>query len=184
MRFSKTYIFVLSAALFAYSCRHKKDLVKKDKEPTKQNNTSNNNPASNPLKDKLGLTNKEIKASKLYSFINDWYGVPYKYGGCQKTGVDCSCFADNLYKDVYHQKLGRTAGEIYKECDKVKLERIKEGDLVFFKINSSSISHVGVYLKDNKFVHASTSKGVMISDLNETYYKKYFYTAGRLKESI
>lgn len=158
-------------------------MAKKDKDPVKHENNSKANDSS-PLKEKLGLTNKEIKSSKLYTFINDWYGVPYKYGGCQKTGVDCSCFADNLYKDVYHRKLGRTAGEIYKECDKIKTDHIKEGDLVFFKINSSNISHVGVYLKNNKFVHASTSKGVMISDLTETYYKKYFYSAGRLKESI
>ena len=63
------------------------------------------------------------------------------------------------------------------------MEKIKQGDLLFFKTNGNSISHVGVYLKNNKFVHASTSKGVMINDLEETYYKKYFYSAGRLKHT-
>jgi lipoprotein Spr len=173
----KTLILILSLSLGFTSCRHNKDLAKHSgKEDLKHSE-------SNPLKEKLGLTNKEIRESKLYRFVNDWYGVPYKYGGCQKSGVDCSCFTDILYETVYGTKTGRTAGEIYKECDKVHSDKMRQGDLVFFKINSSSISHVGVYLKDNKFVHASTSKGVIISDLNETYYKKYFYAAGRLKHA-
>ena len=63
-------------------------------------------------------------------------------------------------------------------------EELKEGDLVFFKINSKSISHVGVYLGDDKFAHASSSKGVMISNLNEAYWKRYYYKGGRLIESL
>jgi murein DD-endopeptidase / murein LD-carboxypeptidase len=138
----------------------------------------------NPLEQKLGLSKKEIKHSKLYSFVNDWYGTPYKYGGCQKTGVDCSCFTDILYENVYGTKTARTAGEIYKSCDKINPDKLKEGDLLFFITSGKSISHVGVFLKNEKFVHASTSKGVIISDLKEPYYKKTFYSAGRLKHSL
>jgi lipoprotein Spr len=61
---------------------------------------------------------------------------------------------------------------------------LKEGDLVFFKIGSKSISHVGVYIGDNKFAHASSSKGVMISNLNDSYWQRYFYKGGRILESI
>jgi lipoprotein Spr len=63
-------------------------------------------------------------------------------------------------------------------------EELKEGDLVFFKINSRAISHVGVYLGDNKFAHASSSRGVMISNLNEPYWRRYYYKGGRLLQSI
>lgn len=176
-------VFVIMFTLLVnYACRHKKELTKKNtvvkKDETKKDISVK---PANPVQEKLGVSNKEIKNNKLYAFVNDWYGVPYKYGGCLKTGVDCSCFTDNLYEKVYGIKLGRTAGDIYKECKKISLDSIKEGDLVFFITNGKSISHVGVYLKDNKFVHSSTSKGVMISDLNEAYYKKCFYAAAKLK---
>jgi murein DD-endopeptidase / murein LD-carboxypeptidase len=171
------HLVIFTLALFTFSCRHKKDLTKSD------DSKHTTNP-SHPLSEKLGVSKKEINHNKLYSFVDDWYGSPYKYGGCQKTGVDCSCFADNLYDKVYGVKIGRTAGEIYKACDKVKTDHLKQGDFVFFITNGKSISHVGVYLKDNKFAHASTSKGVIVSDLNETYYKKYFHSAGRLRQTL
>lgn len=133
------------------------------------------------LSQKIGIAEKDMSNKKLYRFVNDWYGAPYKFGGCQKSGVDCSCFANALYKDVYNKALGRSSRDIYKTCEKITTSSLKEGDFVFFKINSQDVSHVGVYLTNNKFVHASTSKGVIVNDLNDTYYKKYFFTAGRLK---
>lgn len=171
-----TICLFFSILLFGYGCRHKKSTVKTiTTTPTKV--VSN----SEAFKTKMGISNKDIKENKLYKFINDWYGVPYKYGGCEKTGVDCSCFTINLFNEVYSKKMPRTAGEIYKECEKTTLEKITEGDLIFFKINSKTISHVGVYLKDNMFVHSSTSKGVLVNSLTETYYQKYFYTGAKLK---
>jgi len=127
----------------------------------------------------LGVNEKDIRDKKLYEFVGEWYGVPYKYGGCSKSGTDCSCLTINLYSSVYHKQLPRSADDMAKACDKVKESKAEEGDMVFFKINSKTVSHVGVVLKNNKFVHASTSKGVLISDLNEAYYKKYFYCFGR-----
>lgn len=132
------------------------------------------------MEELLGLSPREIKKSQLYSFIQDWYGVPYRYGGCKKSGVDCSCFTNILYEEVYHKKLVGNAADLYKDARKISLEKAKEGDLVFFKINVSYVSHVGVLLRDNHFVHASTSKGVIVSSLNEAYYKKYFHSAGRI----
>lgn len=174
--------FLLFTLLVNVSCRHKKELTRENtvvkKDEAKKEKPVTTSPT---VQEKLGLSNKEVKNSKLFLFINDWYGVPYKYGGCQKTGIDCSCFTDNLFQYVYGKKLGRTTGEIYKECEKIKLNKLIEGDLVFFITNGRSISHVGVYLRDNKFVHSSTTKGVIISDLNETYYKKCFYTAAKVK---
>lgn len=177
MRFSGLKIIsVFCILLIGYGCRHKKDSVKTVTKAKVEVKTG-----SVAFKEKMGLTNKEIKDSKLYSFISDWYGAPYKYGGCEKTGVDCSCFTINLFDKVYGKKMPRTAGEIYKECEKLNIDSAQEGDLVFFKINSNSITHVGVYLRDKKFVHASTTRGVLVNSLSETYYSKYFYSAGKLK---
>ncbi len=164
-------VFFSCCLMIMVSCRQKKDMIKTDSKVT-----------SNAFKDKLGLSNSDIKKNKLYSFINDWYGVPYKFGGCQKTGVDCSCFSSNLYESVYSKKLPRTATDIYSACEKINLEKAKEGDFVFFKIKSSSISHVGIYLGNNQFVHASSSRGVIVNSLSEDYYKKYFFSAGKLKK--
>jgi cell wall-associated NlpC family hydrolase len=127
----------------------------------------------------LSVKESDIRDKKLYRFVCEWYGTPYKYGGCDKRGTDCSCFTSILVSSVYKKQLPRTAGEIYQSCEKVK--SVKEGDLVFFKTNGKSVSHVGVFLRNNKFVHASTSKGVVINDLNDSYYKKSFYGYGRLK---
>lgn len=184
---------VLTVIVFSASCKHRtKELAgvpkNKSKRESKTIPPANGNTVTiakegTPvLEQKLGLSSKEIKNSKLYSFVNEWYNTPYKYGGCQKTGVDCSCFADILYEEVYGYKLARTAGDMFNACNKISAEDAKEGDLFFFKINGDKISHVGVLLKRNFFVHSSTSKGVIISSLDEAYYKKYFFCAGRPKK--
>ena len=180
--------------LFCIACKHKqkqvtgikKEVVKKQEVKPKQHGgnkaPSGNSPLiSNDLQQKLGLSSREIKENKLYSFINEWYGVPYKYGGCQKTGVDCSCFTNILYEKIYSKKISRSAAEKYNQCDKISYEDAKEGDLFFFKIGGNSVTHVGVFLKNKYFVHSSTSKGVIINNLEEAYYKKYFFCAGKMK---
>jgi lipoprotein Spr len=82
---------------------------------------------------------------------------------------------------VYDKKIARSAADIFKDCDPISIERAVTGDLVFFKIGGKNISHVGVYIKDKLFVHASNSRGVIINSLNEAYYKKYFFSAGKMK---
>lgn len=129
----------------------------------------------------LGVEPSKIDNIKLYSFIDDWYGIPYKYGGKSKSGVDCSGFTNILYREVYNKPLQGSAASLYELCKPVKRDDLEEGDLVFFKINGDKISHVGVYLQNNKFVHASSKKGIMISDLDETYFRKYFFKGGRPK---
>jgi len=176
------YIFLFF--LFAVSCKHKEvQVTPYNKQKVKQHDTAKTKiSSSNPVEQKMGMTSKQIKASKLYSFIDDWYGVPYKYGGCQKSGVDCSCFASVLCEKMYHQTLARSAGDIFKQCRQIGINDAREGDLCFFKIGGNQISHVGVYLKEKLFVHASVSKGVIINSLDEAYYKKYFFSAGRVKQ--
>lgn len=147
----------------------------------KSESTQKTNPtAHSELAKKLGISDKEVKNNKLYSFINDWYGVPYKFGGCQKNGVDCSCFVSILNEEVYNKNVPRTADEMFKKSKKISLNEAKSGDLVFFKINGNTVSHVGVVLIKNNFAHSSTSKGVIVNNIDEAYYKKYFFCAGRI----
>jgi cell wall-associated NlpC family hydrolase len=183
-----TLIFLLA---FGVSCKHKEKqssaaktkIAKKEKKRAQlqsHEHEEKHAEAYTALR-KAGFGEKEIKQERLLSFISEWYGAPYKYSGCQKSGVDCSCFANILYEQVYGKKISRTASDMYKECDKLSPADAQEGDLFFFRIGGNSITHVGVYLRNNYFIHASTSKGVMINSISEAYYQKYFYCAGRLR---
>ncbi|MFM7015013.1 MAG: C40 family peptidase [Bacteroidota bacterium] len=120
----------------------------------------------------------------LYDTLEIWLGTPYRSAGNSKLGVDCSGFVTCMYNRVYGLKLnGRRCSEIYNEVDKVSKDDLQEGDIVFFKIRHSQVSHVGLYLGNDKFIHSSTSNGVIISDLKEDYYQRYFWGGGRLKQS-
>jgi cell wall-associated NlpC family hydrolase len=128
----------------------------------------------------VGVSKNEIKNVKLYAFIDQWYGVNYKYGGISKSGVDCSGFCTVLYAEIYHKHIKRTTAALARESKKVSKKNLKEGDLVFFTIEKKKNAHVGVYLMNNKFVHASSSKGVLISSLTNPYYIKTYNKGGRL----
>lgn len=120
------------------------------------------------------LSNKE-----LYKLIQNWWGTPYKIGGMTQRGVDCSAFVQTVIAGAYEIALPRTAREQKDVCKAIDRSELREGDLVFFNTRGG-VSHVGIYLHNNKFVHASTSGGVTISDLNETYWAGRFLGAGRV----
>lgn len=132
----------------------------------------------------MGVAVSATSNVKLYQFVYDWLGTPYRLGGDTERGIDCSGFAYQLYDKVFNTVIGNNSRNIFSMVNPVNKEELKEGDLVFFKINSRAISHVGVYLGNDKFAHASSSRGVMISNLNEAYWKRYYYKGGRLIESI
>lgn len=158
----------------------------KEKSPEKEKPKEKESPAkvnSNLVEryaKELGVESKDLKNPILYEYIDGWIGVPYKYAGNDKKGVDCSGFVNAVYLDVYKKTLPRSALDIVRECEEVKKDELREGDMVFFDISGRN-SHVGIYLVNGKFVHASTSKGVIISDLQQSYYLKYWGRAGRLK---
>lgn len=164
-----TFILLISIVLLACSSQ---------KEITKENEDTY-------ILDKyaqiLATPKSEITNVSLYTFIDGWIGTKYKYGGLSKTGVDCSGFCNVLYLEIYNKQLERRAVDIAKSIKKVNKNKLQEGDLVFFTISSKKNSHVGIYLKNNKFVHASTSKGVIISSLDNPYYKKTYNKGGRLQ---
>lgn len=117
----------------------------------------------------------------LYYQVYDWVGTKYKYAGRTKKGIDCSGFVSAVYKNTYCINLLGGSKDIWPTVKPIEKTDLKEGDILFFKIKKGQISHVGVYLGNDKFAHASVHSGVIISDLNEDYYKKYFFKGGRVQ---
>lgn len=128
----------------------------------------------------FGVDICQILDVDLYSSIENWLGTPYRYAGKSLQGIDCSAFVNKVYENAYCYLLTGNSADLFKQVTHLKKDELREGDLVFFKINRKTISHVGVYLGGDKFAHASLSKGVVISDLNQPYYKKYFVNGGRV----
>ncbi len=129
----------------------------------------------------MSIEPAELQNEKLYNFIEEWYGVEHVMGGCDKTGIDCSAFVKKLYEDVFGMELTRSSREQYEACEHLKrVSALNEGDLVFFKTAGRHISHVGVYLHNDYFVHASNNKGIVISSLKEEYWQKHFVGAGKV----
>lgn len=115
--------------------------------------------------------------------IDRWWGVRYCIGGSTENCIDCSAYTQILMREVFKVSLPRTAQEQYNQAQRVELEDLQEGDLVFFSTGGGrSISHVGIYLQNNKFTHASTSGGVTITDLNDKYWSPKFRGGGRFQQ--
>jgi len=121
---------------------------------------------------------ERVQNVPLYQSIDDWYGTPYKYGGSTKNGVDCSAFVQTIFSSAFAISLPRTAREQYNVTHHISRTELQEGDLLFFN-TQGGISHVGIYLQNNKFVHASVN-GVTITDMFEPYYVRHFVAAGRV----
>ena len=155
---------------------------------TKKTTTTYKPGTSRPVKipDEWRTLDISLSASdnkKLYREIKGWLGTPYQYAGNTKRGVDCSGFVHQIYKAVYKKTIERNSAKIFeKNCKLIDVDDLREGDLVFYctSRNTKKINHVGIYLKDNKFAHASSSSGVKISDITEDYFINHFYAAGRV----
>lgn len=130
----------------------------------------------------LDVPVEEMIDHKMLELLESWYGTRYRMGGTDKTGVDCSAFVQSFMIGMYGLMLPRTSAEQYSQCKRIQKKQLQEGDLVFFRTQRrKGVSHVGIYLRNNKFVHASTSSGVMISDLDDEYFSKRYVGAGRYK---
>ena len=171
------YLLLVGITLFYTSCKSKKILTDASKSRAVTSGSLTERYASI-----LNVKEKELDNGKLYRFIDSWMGVPHRSGGMDKNGVDCSGFTSILEKEIYFRSVPRTAKSMAEIVKRKYEEDLKEGDLVFFDFQGQKFSHVGVYLHNNKFVHASTSKGVIISDLKDPWYYKYFSRGGSIKD--
>lgn len=131
------------------------------------------------------LLNTEVESlpnKALLESVDTWYGVRYRTGGNTKNGIDCSGFTVAVYAAVYGINLPRVSREQYRISRKISTTELQEGDLLFFNTRGSGVSHVGVYLGNNKFIHSTVSKGVMVNGLFEPYYLQRFLGAGRIDD--
>jgi cell wall-associated NlpC family hydrolase len=130
---------------------------------------------------KLRMQFATSKNKDLIQTVAGWLGTPYSYGRGSKNGTDCSGFVTSIYRDVYGIKLSRSSQSMYQDVKRVKKDNLRTGDLVFFKRGPKQpIFHVGIYLKNGKFIHSATSGGVMVSSLQEPFYRKNYYAGGRV----
>lgn len=142
-------------------------------------------PTPKELSKKLGIRVTNNDYLYLYTEASEWIGTPHRMGGNSKRGVDCSGFVAIVQKRVYGRNLKRSSADMLKyNCQKINRGKLKEGDLVFFRTGKGKKkipNHVGIYLKGDKFIHTSTSNGVIISSLSEPYYLRSWITGGRIK---
>lgn len=131
----------------------------------------------------LDVPVETINDAKMFDFIESWYGAKYRYGGNEKSGVDCSGFSKIFVSEIYNINVPRTSATQFEQSKRISKDELQEGDLVFFRTSGRrrGISHVGIYLRNNKFVHASTSLGVTINDLDDAYYLSTYAGAGRIR---
>ena len=136
-----------------------------------------------PVPHKLSSSSVDTEMGRrLVSEARKWLGVPYSYGGNSRKGVDCSGMVVAVYRDAASLKLPRSSADQHRYCRDISRKDLEAGDLVFFKGSSKGkVSHVGIYIGDNKMIHASSSRGVIVSDLAEKYYISHYHASGRVE---
>jgi murein DD-endopeptidase / murein LD-carboxypeptidase len=127
------------------------------------------------------IIGEQVSNGKLFKTVDLFMGTPYKYGGKDLSGIDCSGLVTAIYRDALGETLVGPSYTMYEKVKSVKTDELYEGDLVFFKIKSNRVSHVGIYLANRKFIHSSSSKGVIISSLDDKYYSTYYIGGGRIE---
>ncbi|UPL49387.1 C40 family peptidase [Hymenobacter sublimis] len=143
--------------------------------------TASDSVAYNKAAHQLGIEATYTADQSLLETVVSWLGTPYRYGSNSKSGTDCSGFVTRVFKEAYGITLQRSSRSMFSSVKHVQKDEMQTGDLVFFRRGPGQpIYHVGIYLKDGKFVHSATNGGVMVSSLNQAYYSRNFYAAGRV----
>ncbi len=117
--------------------------------------------------------------SKLYAHLEEWHGVPHRDGGMGKQGIDCSGFTALTLRRLFDVRLPRTTSQQANSGTTISRLQLRPGDLVFFKIRMG-VRHVGIYVEEQKFMHASKSRGVMLSRLDNPYWLEHYWQARRV----
>ncbi|WP_198304985.1 NlpC/P60 family protein [Arcobacter vandammei] len=147
--------------------------------PVNKNLNVNKTKKLDVFNSKINYTSKQAKINdNLFDFYTNWEGVRYKLGGTSKSGIDCSGFVQKALKEKFNLTLPRSTGEQAQIGKSINKNELQMGDLVFFKTGKTN--HVGIYIEDGKFMHASTKIGVTISELDNTYFAKSYWKAQRV----
>lgn len=179
MKLSRYPVLILSFFAFALilsSCKSKKAILKGQPGEVVKPQTF----ISDKYAEILGVDKSQIQNGRLYNFIEEWMGTPYKFGGQDKDGIDCSGLAQILQQQVYGINIPRMTSLQINVIKRKYEEDLTEGDLVFFDFDGKKFSHVGIYLQNGYIVHASTRRGVMIVKLHDPSMYKYFSRAGSI----
>ena len=154
------------------------DIVRED--DRKVDLTTESDYLKHPPKNIIDDTPSGISRDKMLLDIISFLKVPYRYGGSTRDGIDCSAFTSLIFASVASVALPRSASEQYRVGDRIAKPRLRFGDLVFFHTRGRRVSHVGIFLENDIFVHASVSEGVTFSSLESKYYKTRYAGARRV----
>jgi lipoprotein Spr len=122
----------------------------------------------------------EGKDAPIDKTVASWLGTPYRYGGMSKAGVDCSGLVGMIYRELGYDLLPRSSKEMQQTGSHVPLTQIRKGDLLFFRNGRKHVDHVGMYLDNDRFIHASSKLGVILSSINDDHYRSRFIEARRI----
>jgi probable lipoprotein NlpC len=174
-RYLKQFLLLFAGAIILSSCHTKKAVMKGEAGEIVQPQAS----IAEKYAAIMGIGKNDIQNGRLYNFIELWTGTPYKFGGQDKDGIDCSGLVQLLEQQVYNINLPRITYQQVAVIKRKYEEELKEGDLVFFDFDGKQFSHVGVYLQNGYIVHASSTKGVIVVPLHGSMYK-YFSRGGSI----
>lgn len=179
-RYDKQCLLFFMAMVILSACHTKKAILKGEAGEIVKPQTS----IAEKYADIMGVDKSDITNGRLYNFIELWAGTPYKFGGLDKDGVDCSGLALLLEQQVYGITIPRITYQQVAIIKRKYEDELKEGDLVFFDFDGKPFSHVGIYLQNGYIVHASSTKGVMIVKLRSPSMYKYFSRAGSITDAV
>ncbi|WP_273398329.1 NlpC/P60 family protein [Actinobacillus porcinus] len=175
-------VILLTSVLFLAACSASpkqagggsaSEMTQNDAELTALIGTLKTNRPNFPL---ITSTSSKAGVQNLAKVYNQWAGTRYRMGGTTRQGIDCSAFMQETFAAAFGMSLPRSTSEQRYLGRQIQKHQLQQGDLVFFRKNS----HVGVYIGNNKFMHASTSQGVTISSLDENYWARTYTQSRRI----
>ena len=169
---------IISLVVIAASCHGPKHAVS-----TSGEKTTDTRPTGTATSKASRDEPDRVVADRIVSEAYNWIGTPYKYGGQSKRGTDSSGLVVEVYSKVAGLKLPRSSREQQAWCRPISRGNLCAGDLVFFasKAGGSRVGHVGICIGDNRIIHASASRGVIVSNLSEDYYRRHYHSSGRVE---
>lgn len=183
--------FLILATIFllvASSC-HTSSIVRRAETPIGSSSSTAPRPSVQTDYEamKTEVKGRQYSNQLVYNIIqeaSDWIGSPYLYAGQDRDGTDCSGMIMIIYKEIGDISLPRNSAKQQEYCHLIERQELMPGDLVFFATGKDPqrVSHVGLYIGDNDFIHASSSRGVIVSNLSQNYYNTRFHSAGRIEK--